>query len=273
MIIDFNRLLKKLTKCGIKRDKYVVILSLISSTLFQVVWFVAIIYFGFLRKKAEKFYFKMISTNEFLKYLPSYFPEIVEANELAFFTILHITFCLFVTYYLLCCRIIRILLQHLLEQLNGNFSPEDFPKHINLYEEILEILNIFDDRFSLCAFLTVLITMTSIFREAYVLAFSPLLSTDFSVYMVVSVFFHLASQLAFIASASLTNETSCITESRLENLLYKHCNNGLKLPNLKANCLRNSLTLWKMYVVDRSLAITCLGSLLTYGILLGTLGK
>ncbi|GIX92628.1 hypothetical protein CEXT_254921 [Caerostris extrusa] len=37
--------------------------------------------------------------------------------------------------------------------------------------------------------------------------------------------------------------------------------------------LENRLTLWKIYIFSRSLVITSFGTLLTYGILLGTLGK
>ncbi|GIY97699.1 hypothetical protein CEXT_553341 [Caerostris extrusa] len=42
--------------------------------------------------------------------------------------------------------------------------------------------------------------------------------------------------------------------------------------NMKINfLLENRFTLWKAYVLDRSLIITSLGALLTYGILIGTL--
>ncbi|GBM44734.1 hypothetical protein AVEN_103197-1 [Araneus ventricosus] len=59
-----------------------------------------------------------------------------------------------------------------------------------------------------------------------------------------------------------------LMESRIP-LRYRHSNMYLR-QRLKP---RVELTLWKIYKIDKSLLINSLGTLLTYGILLGTLGS
>ncbi|GFW17731.1 uncharacterized protein TNCV_2652881 [Trichonephila clavipes] len=77
-----------------------------------------------------------------------------------------------------------------------------------------------------------------------------------------------------IISASDANTAADVAKEAVLSLPGKipHYYNELKII-LKKDCKQNvSLTLWKMYKIDRSLILCALGVLMNYGILIATLG-
>ncbi|GBM93615.1 hypothetical protein AVEN_202564-1 [Araneus ventricosus] len=114
--------------------------------------------------------------------------------------------------------------------------------------------------------------MIGSFRGAYMMAFSingEVLS------MACYTSYHMLNLLLLIASASITNEAKDKTKRIINSLPYR-------IPALckQIRCMikgnyeqDNSLTLWNFCVLNRSTLTTSVGTLLTYGILLGTLGK
>nr|GBN99162.1 hypothetical protein AVEN_109244-1 [Araneus ventricosus] len=75
--------------------------------------------------------------------------------------------------------------------------------------------------------------------------------------------------MLLMISGSITNEEANDTS----NFLKKRYNKDFKIPKLEVDFSQYSLTIWKIYKLDRSLIISSFGTLLTFGILLGTLGK
>ncbi|GFR14421.1 hypothetical protein TNCT_471 [Trichonephila clavata] len=87
-------------------------------------------------------------------------------------------------------------------------------------------------------------------------------------------FYYLSIQLLIMASASVTNELASKVKCVMQCLPRSSIQNPQRKFKFKKDLKQdNSLTLWKVYVMDRSLIITSIGTLLTYGILIGTLGK
>ncbi|GFY58012.1 uncharacterized protein TNIN_267001 [Trichonephila inaurata madagascariensis] len=81
--------------------------------------------------------------------------------------------------------------------------------------------------------------------------------------------------LIITISASLTNETASKAKNVMKNVPYRIPKGSERIKYmLRKNSVQEySLTLWKIYIIDRSLIITCFGTLLTYGMLIGALGK
>ncbi|GFU90750.1 hypothetical protein TNCV_3781851 [Trichonephila clavipes] len=75
--------------------------------------------------------------------------------------------------------------------------------------------------------------------------------------------------------ASTTNELLAKTKNGFRCMTYRISAPHLEIRRrLKEYLTREiHLTLWKIYVMDMPLVITSFGALLTYGMLLGTLGK
>ncbi|GFQ95778.1 hypothetical protein TNCT_205291 [Trichonephila clavata] len=73
---------------------------------------------------------------------------------------------------------------------------------------------------------------------------------------------------------SASNELANKVKIYMQCLPLETAENPPKMSFFKKTLLQeNGLTLWKIYVMDRSLVIGTFGTFLTYGILLGSLGK
>ncbi|GFR25453.1 hypothetical protein TNCT_71331 [Trichonephila clavata] len=85
---------------------------------------------------------------------------------------------------------------------------------------------------------------------------------------------YLVLLLQLMISGSASNEQANIVKIHIQCLPPKTVENQDQISSFKKTLLQdNGLTLWKIYVMDRSLLIVTFGTLLTYGIMLGTLGK
>ncbi|GIY77734.1 uncharacterized protein CEXT_324621 [Caerostris extrusa] len=117
--------------------------------------------------------------------------------------------------------------------------------------------------------------MFSVFWNAYSIVFSPINIQEVYFSKVSTGCFHLLTQQFAMISAALTNEMASQAQNVMKRLPYKLPMHYEEIKSkIKKNFIRdNSLTLWKFYVLDRSISIASIGTLLTYGILLGTLGK
>ncbi|GBM00134.1 hypothetical protein AVEN_176381-1 [Araneus ventricosus] len=114
--------------------------------------------------------------------------------------------------------------------------------------------------------------MCGVFRMGYRLAFDRDIAQEYFLSLLMSSFYCLSVQLLIMIPAVSTNEKyhqlgQCLShripqqDKDLEFEFKKYFNKG------------SCLTLWKIYTLDRSLIITSLGTLLTYGILIGNLGS
>ncbi|GIX89180.1 hypothetical protein CEXT_380111 [Caerostris extrusa] len=111
------------------------------------------------------------------------------------------------------------------------------------------------------------------FCAGYWIAFHPKISLEYFLYMLGPVIYHLSHHLLLMISASVTNEKGDEAKSILQCLLeHFHPEIRMKIKYEKNVALKSNLTLWKIYVFDRSLIIASFGCLLTYGFLLANLG-
>ncbi|GBM70886.1 hypothetical protein AVEN_28455-1 [Araneus ventricosus] len=114
--------------------------------------------------------------------------------------------------------------------------------------------------------------MIEIFRAGYRLAFDPKISLEHFLALSLSAMFHLFLQMAIMISASIANEEDEHVVQCLPCWIPKH-ENDLKLEFENEFRQNINLSAWKIYTLNRSLIITSLGTLLTYGVLIGTLGR
>ncbi|GFS41912.1 uncharacterized protein TNIN_68911 [Trichonephila inaurata madagascariensis] len=115
--------------------------------------------------------------------------------------------------------------------------------------------------------------MIELFWTGYRLAFRKYITNKYVVGHVCTLCYNLTFQLLIMISASMTNEMAKKAKDTLQCLKYRFSRDLRKTKLQEVLTKENNLTLWKIYVVDRSLLITSFGTLLTYGILIGTLGE
>ncbi|GFR10066.1 uncharacterized protein TNCT_534461 [Trichonephila clavata] len=160
-------------------------------------------------------------------------------------------------------------------RINGNSFPEDMEDLFVVFGAVMRCMRSMNLHLSLPAFLAVLFTMTGLFSSGYKMAFHPDVTETYFLSLICSVIFYLSAQFMIMLSASITNELANNVKCVVQCLPYR---NAIQDPKRKFKLKKylnqnNSLALWKVYVMDWSLIVTSIGTLLTYGILIGTLGK
>ncbi|GIY44595.1 uncharacterized protein CDAR_124971 [Caerostris darwini] len=127
-----------------------------------------------------------------------------------------------------------------------------------------------DELFSFPTFIATVMNLSALFWTGYNVAFI----TEINLYVMAPVIHFLSHHLLLTISASMTNEKAKKAKLIIQCLLrHSHLDKRMKIKYEMNIAMESNLTLWNIYVVDRSLLIASLGSLLTYGILLATLGR
>ncbi|GFR24805.1 uncharacterized protein TNCT_271101 [Trichonephila clavata] len=130
-----------------------------------------------------------------------------------------------------------------------------------------------DSDFSFLAFLTVFISTVALFWNGYRITFYKNVRGG-NLLLILSGLFFLCLLLLLVISGSASNEQANKVKILVQCLPYETGNNQQKINFFKKTLLQNNvLTLWKIYVMDRSLLICIFGTLLTYGMMLGSLGQ
>ncbi|KAF8797095.1 hypothetical protein HNY73_001399 [Argiope bruennichi] len=143
------------------------------------------------------------------------------------------------------------------------------------YEGIVNVMTTLDDQLSYSAFITVLSSMAGIFRASFVLIFERKISNMTAIYYSSAGLLYLAVFLSATLSASAATREGGIARDLMESLPGKFPTHYKELKVILRKYYRRevSLTLWKMYAIERSILISASGTLVTYGILIATLGN
>ncbi|GFT28953.1 uncharacterized protein NPIL_233291 [Nephila pilipes] len=202
-----------------------------------------------------------------------YFILLIAILELVSYIEGCVVLSIFTVYYSVTCSFIQDVFKYLLNQVDGGDSSIESKKLHCIYESIMKTLNDMDSGFSFLALNTVLICTGGLFWDGYSIAFYKNATGGFLIFTLNSIFY-LVLQLMLMISASFSNELANKTKINMQCLPYEADENPEKMNFFKKTLIQeNGLTLWKIYVMDRSLVVGIFGTLLTYGILLGTLEK
>ncbi|GBM79440.1 hypothetical protein AVEN_213294-1 [Araneus ventricosus] len=151
----------------------------------------------------------------------------------------------------------------------------DYERILKYYEELSSIFILMDDSFSYPVFIAVLNCMIEIFWACYIFVYfepNDCLGTSFIVErFVINVVF----LIMVILPASAANEAAVDARNFIlisPGLLPQRCKE-INLFILRISIRQPTLTLWRFYKIKKGLLISAGGTLLTYGILLGTLGN
>ncbi|GBM44735.1 hypothetical protein AVEN_103198-1 [Araneus ventricosus] len=117
--------------------------------------------------------------------------------------------------------------------------------------------------------------MFALFWYTYTFAFFKQGDYYSYILLVSGIVYYFLIFLSIILSAAAVNEAAEMAKSKImfmECWIPQSCRDSKIYLRQKLKP-KVEMTLWKIYNVDKSLLISSLGSLLTYGMLLGTLGS
>ncbi|GFR18100.1 uncharacterized protein TNCT_475471 [Trichonephila clavata] len=271
MIENLNQIHQKLSGRKPRCDKYYFILYFIFSQILITIWGLMHYY------KEESITPQDIKPKStILSYYlePQLFLTLFQHIQALYYFSAVFIMSVLAVFYSFTCKCIRDLTQCLLEQVNKNYFSEEIETLISLHVDIIRCIRYMDSNFSYFAFVTVFMSMIGTFWGGYKLAFCETLTTEYFFSKFCLMLFNFSIQLLIMLSASFTNELTEEATKQIQCLLCRVPSDKREMKcNLKKDLTRpNTLTLWKIYVMDRSLIISSFATLLTYGILLGSLG-
>ncbi|GBN87869.1 hypothetical protein AVEN_56161-1 [Araneus ventricosus] len=178
--------------------------------------------------------------------------------------------------YTFLCVQIRCLFLHITKQIRSVKEEESACQLLHAYDDIADVLSNIDDIFSYPVFVLVVSSMAGLFRSIYSLIFLQQTHFQFSIpYWFSGIYFSIVL-LSVIFSASETVQAGKLARELIVSspgafpFRYMELKKMVRRKNLKREIV---LTLWKTYTIDRSLLFSAFGTLVTYGILIATLGN
>ncbi|GFT34811.1 uncharacterized protein TNCV_3241331 [Trichonephila clavipes] len=137
----------------------------------------------------------------------------------------------------------------------------------------MDKLKYMDSEVSFSAFIAVIFSTSGLFWYGYKITFHI---NDISGYLIslLSGTSYMVLILQLMTAGSASNELGKEVKIQMQSFPIESAENQPKMNFRKKALLPdNNLTLWKIYVMDRSLVVSTFGTVLTYGIMIGTLGK
>ncbi|GBO31410.1 hypothetical protein AVEN_89493-1 [Araneus ventricosus] len=177
--------------------------------------------------------------------------------------------------YTFLCVQMRCLFLHIANQIRFVKEEDSTYQLLHAYDELANVLSNIDDIFSYTVFVLVVSSMAGLFRTIYSLIFLLGTHFEFSTLYWFSGIYYSIVLLSVIFSASEAVQAGKLARELIVSLPGFL---PLRYEELKKMVRRNFkreivLTLWKTYTIDRSLLFSSFGALVTYGILIATLGN
>ncbi|GBM39377.1 hypothetical protein AVEN_119040-1 [Araneus ventricosus] len=178
-------------------------------------------------------------------------------------------------YYGFICYHIYLLLSEFSSKSINLIVISDYETILKIYLDISQVIVSVDDFLSYPTFINVLADMGGLFWACYVIIFDSKDDYLFYLYFVAAAFTYALWLLMVMLPAASANKAIEVARNFVLSLpgWFPHHQKVLKKyikMEIKHNNL--SLTLWKIYKIDNSLLISSIGTLVSYGIIVGTLG-
>ncbi|GFR13129.1 uncharacterized protein TNCT_204181 [Trichonephila clavata] len=268
------RIYRKLPHRNIKRKKYLFIISFAFFEMTAMAAGAMLVYAEKNTSKTQTIASKLKFSMNSLSFDVYFCFLLARCIELLFYVITVAVFSLFNLYYCFTCRLVRDINQKLLNKFKTNCFLQDVENLIDMYGDMENFMSYMDEELSFPAFLLVMLNMCGLFWGCYKITYLTSMGNYYFISTVFSTIFHFSLLLLLIISASITNELTTKMRHFVRRLPYLFPTRHEKIKfKLKQNMMQNYLTLWSVYVIDKSLAIASFGTLLTYGFLIGSLRK
>ncbi|GIY74126.1 uncharacterized protein CDAR_400271 [Caerostris darwini] len=178
-------------------------------------------------------------------------------------------------YYCFVCWCVKLFALKLIPKSQATTVQNDCNRVLQIYQELNNAVKYADSFLSYPAFISVVTNMCELFWTGYNFVF--LFDGDYLLFTSLALFLihDLIILLLIVLSGAAANSAIMMARSTIKSLpaQFPQLYQKIKMVVRQRCKQKNSFTLWKIYTFDKPLLINALGTLLTYGILLGTLGS
>ncbi|GFU06022.1 uncharacterized protein NPIL_164491 [Nephila pilipes] len=178
-------------------------------------------------------------------------------------------------YYCFICICIKLVLRNFISTFKFSNGRINYQTVLETYDDISLIIILADDFLCYPALVNVLNGMAGLFWSGFTIAF--ILKKDYQSYVCLfgCMLFYSCLLLLVLLPASVANQAAEEAKDVIISLpgwFPQHYNELKIYVRKKFKQRKSKFTLWKIYKINKSLIISTLGTLLTYGFLIGTLG-
>ncbi|GFQ95776.1 uncharacterized protein TNCT_205271 [Trichonephila clavata] len=201
-----------------------------------------------------------------------FFIFVPEILSVAFPALTALVFISLTGYYGFVCFYAKFLFNRIEEKIKNLSKDCSCMPIIDTYVELTTLLKSLDDYLSFSAFVIVVSSLAGLFYVNFGINF--LYVGDVIHFLSAEIWFSTLVCM-IILSASAVNSASLAAKEAIYSLPGKIPRYYYELDVIiRSDCMRDvSLNLWKIYKIDRSLLLSALGTLITYGMLLVTMGS
>ncbi|GFR11990.1 uncharacterized protein TNCT_695821 [Trichonephila clavata] len=274
---QFRQLLKKLNcsqilHLGEERQTFKI--SPFLYCLIMIQFNVSYVILHFISNERTVFTRAILSSQFISPGLEEYFVLLFDWTVITVTFVFGITFTSLSAFYGFTCYYLQLLFNAFTTHVSSLSKEFDYRLIIRHYLDLSSVMESLDDYFCYTAFVNVVFSMFGLFWINFSLMSAPKEGYLDYICPFNGEMFYLSSIGMIVLSGSAANEAFSKAKEAVLSLPGKvpqHYKN-LKII-LRSECKRDiKLTLWKTYTIHRSLFISTIGTLVTYGILVATLG-
>ncbi|GIY57219.1 hypothetical protein CDAR_230021 [Caerostris darwini] len=178
-------------------------------------------------------------------------------------------------YYCFVCYCMKQFLLHFKLKSEVLTARQDYQRILEIYKEMNETMIMMDNFLTLPIFISVFIILAGLFWYGYSFAFPPNVSYEADIFVSMGFLQYFVLLLITLTPAAAANQAAAMAREIVLSLpvWFPNQYSIIKLHVRRKFMHKTALTLWKIYRIDKSLLIRSIGSLISYGILVGTLGS
>ncbi|GFQ79280.1 uncharacterized protein TNCT_164431 [Trichonephila clavata] len=188
--------------------------------------------------------------------------------------ILHSLCLTFAGYYCFVCYCMKLYFLEFVTKSKDLILLNDYQSALQIYQELTETLIFANGFLAYPAFINMLCVMCGLFIFSYIFVFLP--KDDFIIYVFTfgGLTIYLMSLIPMMLSGACCNRAARQARDMIVSLpgWFPQHYTMLKMIIRQKFKKKYALTLWKTYIINESLLMSALGTLITYGFLIGTIG-
>ncbi|GFS64796.1 uncharacterized protein NPIL_121171 [Nephila pilipes] len=205
--------------------------------------------------------------------MKEYFTIIREISQLTAIAVTSFITIAFTGYYCLVCICLKLFFSEFILKSEALIAQYNYQRILKIYQKLSQLMTFANDFLSYPVFINVLCSMIGLFTFSYTFVFYP--QNEYAIYIIIllGIFHYSLSLVLSVILAADCNRTSNLARRTVVSLPGWFPQQYQMLKMLIRQRYKNEfvLTLWKIYVIDESLLVSALGTLVTYGFLVGNM--
>ncbi|KAF8796831.1 hypothetical protein HNY73_001167 [Argiope bruennichi] len=192
--------------------------------------------------------------------------------------LLHQLVLSFTAYYLCICKCLKSFHLQFVSRSHSLILQHNIQYLLQIHHEIVETTSLADDFLSYPACITILNGMIGLFSFTYnfILELKVILNSNYLIIVgnITGILFYSTLLVVIILPGAAVNQAAWISKETAKCLPWRFPRHFMELKKiLHQRSTFSGPTLWKIYTIENSLLISAFGTLVTYGLLVGTLGS